>query len=213
MREHHLGADDIARVTARVHQGAIDVLGPVIDPQTVHQSKFSMGTVLGADRGPRPRRPGRVRRALARRARRAFARQGARWLLDAEVDAAYPARWIGKVEVRTKDGRTLDGARRRAEGRPRQHADAAPRLEDKALRLAAYRGGASGAEMRACDRAHSRAALDGAGRLPARLSAALPLSGCPRLRGVSALAMVAPMTVGGRTKCHAAAPQRQETRT
>ena len=36
-----------ARVTAHVHQGAIDVLGPVVDPQTVHQAKFSMGTVLG----------------------------------------------------------------------------------------------------------------------------------------------------------------------
>jgi 2-methylcitrate dehydratase PrpD len=29
-----------------VHQGAIDVLGPVVKPATVHQSKFSMGTVL-----------------------------------------------------------------------------------------------------------------------------------------------------------------------
>ena len=46
MREHRLAADDIARVLARVHRGAIDVLGPVVDPRTVHQSKFSMGTVL-----------------------------------------------------------------------------------------------------------------------------------------------------------------------
>jgi 2-methylcitrate dehydratase PrpD len=46
MREHGLQADDIASVVARVHQGAIDVLGPVVDPATVHQSKFSMGTVL-----------------------------------------------------------------------------------------------------------------------------------------------------------------------
>ena len=45
--EHRLRADDIEAVTAQVHQGAIDVLGPVVDPQTVHQSKFSMGTVLG----------------------------------------------------------------------------------------------------------------------------------------------------------------------
>ena len=42
-----LRADQIAGVTAHVHQGAIDVLGPVVNPQTVHQSKFSMGTVLG----------------------------------------------------------------------------------------------------------------------------------------------------------------------
>jgi 2-methylcitrate dehydratase PrpD len=44
---HDLVPEQIARVTTRVHQGAIDVLGPVVNPQTVHQAKFSMGTVLG----------------------------------------------------------------------------------------------------------------------------------------------------------------------
>src|SRR5438094_466061 len=39
-------AADIAEVTTHVHQAALDVLGPVTDPATVHQSKFSMGTVL-----------------------------------------------------------------------------------------------------------------------------------------------------------------------
>src|SRR6478672_10569067 len=47
MHTNGLVAADIESVTAHVHQGAIDVLGPVVDPQTVHQSKFSMGTVLG----------------------------------------------------------------------------------------------------------------------------------------------------------------------
>ena len=46
MQEHGVRADDIASVITHVHQGAIDVLGPVVDPQTVHQAKFSMGTVL-----------------------------------------------------------------------------------------------------------------------------------------------------------------------
>src|SRR5919202_62423 len=46
MKEHHLSADHMARVRAHVHEAAIDVLGPVNDPQTVHQSKFSMGIVL-----------------------------------------------------------------------------------------------------------------------------------------------------------------------
>jgi 2-methylcitrate dehydratase PrpD len=31
-------------------------------------------------------------------------------VLDAEVDAAYPQRWIGKVTVHTTDGRVLQGA-------------------------------------------------------------------------------------------------------
>src|SRR5690606_18470102 len=46
MREHDLAATDVERVIAHVHQGALDVLGPVVNPVTVHQSKFSMGTVL-----------------------------------------------------------------------------------------------------------------------------------------------------------------------
>src|SRR3546814_20480780 len=47
MQDNGLSSDDISSVVAQVHQGAIDVLGPVVNPTTVHQSKFSMGTVLG----------------------------------------------------------------------------------------------------------------------------------------------------------------------
>jgi len=39
--------DDIAAITAHVHQAAIDVLGRVDVPQTIHQAKFSMGSMLG----------------------------------------------------------------------------------------------------------------------------------------------------------------------
>lgn len=47
MQHNGLQPADLAQVTCHVHQGAIDVLGPVVNPSTVHQSKFSMGTVLG----------------------------------------------------------------------------------------------------------------------------------------------------------------------
>ena len=71
------------------------MLGPVTDPQTVHQSKFSMGTVLGL---------------IAMHGRAALTdfdqdfrdpsvvtfRKKVHMELDPEVDAAYPARWIGK---------------------------------------------------------------------------------------------------------------------
>src|SRR5690242_2221512 len=42
MQQHDLKPSAIRSVTAHVHQGAIDVLGMVADPQTIHQSKFSM---------------------------------------------------------------------------------------------------------------------------------------------------------------------------
>ena len=146
MHEHALRADAVARVTAQVHQGAIDVLGPVVDPQTVHQAKFSMGTVLAlvaqygqaglAEFDAHWRDPAVV--AL---------REKVQMQLDVEVDAAYPARWIGKVIVETTDGRKLAARVDEPKGDP-GNTLTRPELEDKALRLAAYRAGATPAEMR-----------------------------------------------------------------
>jgi 2-methylcitrate dehydratase PrpD len=146
MRTHRLAADAVERVTAQVHQGAIDVLGPVTDPQTVHQAKFSMGTVLGlvAVEG----RAGLVEFDADYRDPAVVAfRDKVRMVLDPEVDQAYPARWIGKVQVRTTDGRTLEARVDEPKGDPGNTLSRAE-LEDKALRLAQYRGGASEAEMR-----------------------------------------------------------------
>ncbi|MCW5661441.1 MAG: MmgE/PrpD family protein [Burkholderiaceae bacterium] len=147
MREARLAANDIAQVTARVHQGALDVLGPVTDPQTVHQSKFSMGTVLAmvALHG----RAGMAEFDAHFRDEAAVAfRDRVRMELDAEVDAAYPARWIGKVEVTTRDGRHLAARVDEPKGDP-GNTLSRPELEDKAVRLALYSGGASEAETRA----------------------------------------------------------------
>src|SRR5579871_4799796 len=40
VQTHRLAPRDIAKVVAHVHQGAIDVLGSVLTPRTVHQAKF-----------------------------------------------------------------------------------------------------------------------------------------------------------------------------
>ena len=145
MREHRLAIDDIRTVTALVHQAAIDVLGPVVDPQTVHQAKFSMGTVLGL---------------IAVQGRAGLAEFDNHWRntqvrsihdkvsmkLDPEVDAAYPGRWIGKVSVETMDGRQFEGMVLEPKGDP-GNTLTRYELEEKALALASYRGGASMAEM------------------------------------------------------------------
>jgi 2-methylcitrate dehydratase PrpD len=145
LRMHAVQPGEIASVTAHVHQGALDVLGPVVDPRTVHQSKFSMGTVLGlvacngsaglADFEEGWRRPDVV--ALRERVRMA---------LDAEVDAAYPRRWIGKVTVETRDGRVLAGRVDEPKGDP-GNTLARDEIEAKALRLAAFSGAATPQEM------------------------------------------------------------------
>ncbi|MDP2255198.1 MAG: MmgE/PrpD family protein [Polaromonas sp.] len=147
MQAHDLKSDDLASVITHVHQGAIDVLGPVLRPTTVHQSKFSMGTVL----------------ALVARfghaglvefdqhfldASTQSLRDRVSMELDAEVDSAYPQRWIGKVTVHTTDGRVLHGRVDEPKGDP-GNTLSRDEITAKALRLAAFSGGATPAEMQA----------------------------------------------------------------
>jgi 2-methylcitrate dehydratase PrpD len=145
MQDHQLQAQDLARVVTHVHQGAIDVLGPVTHPSTVHQSKFSMGTVLSL--------AARFGHAGLIEFDQHFSdsltvalRDKVEMQLDAEVDAAYPQRWIGKVTVHTTDGRVLQGRVDEPKGDP-GNTLSRDEITAKALRLAAHSGGASAEEM------------------------------------------------------------------
>ena len=146
MQAHHLKPENIASVVTHVHQGAIDVLGPVVNPVTVHQSKFSMGTTL----------------ALAARFGYAGLNEFDQHFneaqtialcskvsmeLDGEVDAAYPQRWIGKVTVTTTDGRSLSGRVDEPKGDP-GNTLTREEITAKATRLAAWSGAANPAEMK-----------------------------------------------------------------
>ena len=146
LAENRLAASDLRSVTALVHQAAIDVLGPVTDPRTVHQAKFSMGTVLGlaAVHGGAGLNDfdAHYQDAAVRAVHDKVAMR-----LDAEVDAAYPARWIGKVVVETGDGRRFEGRVMDPKGDPDNTLSRAE-LEAKATQLALYRGGATRDEMR-----------------------------------------------------------------
>ena len=145
MQVNHLQPQDLARVVTHVHQGAIDVLGPVTHPVTVHQGKFSMGTTLAL--------VARFGRAGLAEFEQHFLDQETQALrdrvemaLDPEVDAAYPRRWIGKVSVSTVDGRVLQGRVDEPKGDP-GNTLSRDEITAKALRLAAFSGGASAAEM------------------------------------------------------------------
>ena len=142
MQREGLNAADIHAVNARVHQGAIDVLGRVKVPQTVHQAKFSMGTVLGliAVHG-KARLPEFHSLALTDPQVAAF-RDKVGMVLDPEVDGAYPARWLGRVTVETVDGRTLHAAIDDPKGDPGNTLDRAE-LEDKFRRLVQFSGARS----------------------------------------------------------------------
>jgi 2-methylcitrate dehydratase PrpD len=153
MRRDGLRHDDVARVTARVHQGAIDVLGPVVNPSTVHQAKFSMGTVLGLVAVHGKAGLAEFEEHALTDPRVASFRERVRMVLDDEVDGAYPRRWIGKVEVLTSDGRVHAGRVDVPKGDP-GNSLSREELAEKAVRLGLFRGAASEAEMRAvCARA------------------------------------------------------------
>jgi 2-methylcitrate dehydratase PrpD len=147
-RREQLTHDRVAQVTAKVHQGAIDVLGPVLVPTTVHQAKFSMGTVLGLIAVHGKAGLAEFEEHALGDARVAAFRERVRMVLDAEVDAAYPQRWIGKVEVRTVDGRTCSARVDVPKGDPGNSLSRAE-LEEKAIRLGRFRGAATETEMRA----------------------------------------------------------------
>ncbi|MNG02149.1 MmgE/PrpD family protein [compost metagenome] len=137
MAREHIEAKDISKVIARVHQGAIDVLGRVGVPKTVHQAKFSMGTVLGliAVHG----KAGLTEfheLALTDPEVSAF-RERVHMQLDPLVDQAYPHRWLGRVQVTVKDGRVLEGAIDEPKGDP-GNSLSRPELEEKFSRLVAF---------------------------------------------------------------------------
>ena len=147
MREHKLKASDITEVITHVHQGAIDVLGRVIAPETVHQAKFSMGTVLGIIALHDKAGVSEFERLYLDPAVADF-RVRVKMVLDEEVDGAYPERWIGKVTLHTRDGRVLHGRVDEPKGDP-GNTLSRPELEQKALALAEFGGAATEAEMRA----------------------------------------------------------------
>ncbi|WP_312756792.1 MmgE/PrpD family protein [Pulveribacter sp.] len=147
MQQHGLQPADLAEVTCHVHQGAIDVLGPVAAPATVHQSKFSMGTVLAL--AARHGHAGLTEFDRDYLAPETVAlRERVAMVLDAEVDAAYPRRWIGKVTVQTTDGRLLHGRVDEPKGDP-GNTLSRDEITAKALRLAAYGGAVQGPEAEA----------------------------------------------------------------
>ncbi|WP_054887425.1 MmgE/PrpD family protein [Pseudomonas sp. NBRC 111130] len=148
MQREGLTHEQIATVVTRVHQGAIDVLGRVVTPTTVHQAKFSMGTVLGLIAVHGSAQLIEFRDLALGDPQVARFREKVQMQLDPEVDAAYPARWLGRVEVTCTDGRRFSASIDEPKGDP-GNTLSRPELEAKFLRLLAYSGARSPAQGQA----------------------------------------------------------------
>lgn len=145
MTDAGLAMGDIAAVTARVHQAAIDVLGPVVVPSSVHQAKFSIGTTLGLIAAHGRAGMAEFDRDHARPDVASF-RDRVTMVLDEEVNTAYPARWIGKVEVTTTDGRRIEARVDEPKGDP-GNTLSRDEIDAKVRDLADFSGAASRPEM------------------------------------------------------------------
>ncbi|MBU3576015.1 MmgE/PrpD family protein [Polynucleobacter sp. UK-Mo-2m-Kol15] len=145
MLTYQLKPTDITKIETLVHQGAIDVLGPVTDPSTVHQSKFSMGTVLALIAHYQFAGLQEFDQHFHDQEICAF-RDRITMILDPEVDGAYPQRWIGKVKVYLQNGEILEGRVDEPKGDP-GNTLSRTEITDKAMRLAAFSGGATPSEM------------------------------------------------------------------
>ena len=133
LRQHSIHQDEISSVTAHVHQGAIDVLGNVVEPMTVHQAKFSMGTSLGlaAFYGV----AGLIEFEKFYREEKVieFCKKVS-MQFDPEIDEAYPKRWIGKITVTLRNGNKLNGRVDQPKGDP-DNTLTRDEINDKFVRL------------------------------------------------------------------------------
>ncbi|MAS04832.1 MAG: 2-methylcitrate dehydratase [Ahrensia sp.] len=145
MQKYDLSPDRIDRITAYVHQGALDVLGPVTNPRTVHQAKFSMPATLGLIATHRRAGLAEFDGFLDDSRTRTFLDR-VEMRPDREVDDAYPRRWIGKVTVHTTDGRDLSARVDEPKGDPGNPLSSTE-VDEKARKLARYSGAASPEEM------------------------------------------------------------------
>ncbi|KAL4803075.1 hypothetical protein BDV18DRAFT_146204 [Aspergillus unguis] len=137
LREEGVRYTDIASVTAYTYKAALDVLGLSGEGKTVHQSKFSMGFVLAvaAKKGSAGLTDFTEAALLDPELRELQGK--VKMVLDDEIDAAFPARWLGRVEVETKDGRKLSRTVDVVKGDPGWTLTR-DEIESKALALAEY---------------------------------------------------------------------------
>lgn len=106
--EYEIHPEEIKRITAHVHKAAIDVLGPVVNPSTIHQSKFSMPFVLSLislrrsaglnDFSEESLHDPKIRDFMSRIV----------MIEDREIEKDYPMIWKGLVEIELNSGRTIE---------------------------------------------------------------------------------------------------------
>ncbi len=146
----NLTPESVENITVYVYAAAEKVLGAVQIPQTIHQSKFSMGFVLALilHRGSA---------GVADFTEESIADRNllgttekVRMVVDADIEAAYPRTWSARVVVKTRDGGTLQAFVDTPKGDP-GNLLSRKELEAKVSRLATH--------FHACDAEEMKSAI------------------------------------------------------
>lgn len=138
-QQHQPDLDAIKSVTVYVYQAAKDVLGAVINPASIHQSKFCMGFVLSliAHYGSAGVAEF-TQAALSDRSIRSL-HDKVVMVVDAQIEAAYPANWCARVEVEMLSGERFSQYVDTPRGDPGNMLSR-PELAQKAQHLVAHFG-------------------------------------------------------------------------
>ena len=129
--------DSVERVNVYVYQAAIDVLGAVIKPGTIHQSKFSMGFVLALIARHRAAGVGEFTDAALKDNKLMAFHDKVRMVVDPAFEAVYPDKWCARVEVLMVTGERFSHTVDTPRGDP-ENSLSRRELEQKAHRLVAY---------------------------------------------------------------------------
>ena len=147
MRREKLSAERIKRVTAHVHGPAMEVLGGITKPETLHQAKFSMNFVLALIALYGRAGLGEFTESALSDPRIGEFLERVDMVFDPQIDNASGNRWGGYVVVETVDGRRLEGRVVVPKGQPE---DTLKRdeVEAKLMQLGAYASGATNYELK-----------------------------------------------------------------
>ena len=143
---HNINHAKITRITAYVYQAAVDVLGAVGRPLSIHQSKFSMGFVLALIA-----RDGRAgvndfTDAALHDDELLRLHDATTMVVADDIDARYPQEWAARVEVETDDGETFVHEVASPKGDP-DNPLTREELETKFRRLCAFGGAVNSREI------------------------------------------------------------------
>ncbi len=137
--EHDIRHQEIESIRVFIYQAAQDVLGKVGVPDSIHQSKFSMGFVLALIARYRSASVSDFSVEALADPVNSELREKVSMIVDDRIDSAYPDKWGSRVEVKMKYGTLFTAFTDCPKGDPGNMLSQ-QELEQKVLRLAEFSG-------------------------------------------------------------------------